>query len=55
MMRYSILGWAEGTGGLGVAVQSRFPNYDNRLDDGVAVDLEVLADLRRKYGCRPTG
>jgi hypothetical protein len=134
-MTYSILGWAEGTGDLGVAVQSRLPgvgnlvpygaaevgivgnqgfgnprhgpsgalddrravisvshhqhpidellrcyalhrlssfpsdpselvpvgpelgseNYDNRINDGVAVDVEVLADLGRTYGRRPAG
>jgi uncharacterized Ntn-hydrolase superfamily protein len=51
MMTYSILGRAEGTGDLGVAVQSRFPGVGSL----VAVDLEVLADLRRRYGCRPAG
>jgi uncharacterized Ntn-hydrolase superfamily protein len=25
-------------------------NYDNRINDGEMLDLEVLADLRRKYG-----
>jgi hypothetical protein len=25
-------------------------NYDNRINDGGMLDLEVLADLRRKYG-----
>ncbi|HEV2843828.1 MAG TPA: DUF1028 domain-containing protein, partial [Thermoanaerobaculia bacterium] len=25
-------------------------NYDNRINDGRLLDLEVLADLRRKYG-----
>ena len=30
-------------------------NYDNRINDGVVVDLEVLADLRRRYGRRPAG
>jgi hypothetical protein len=67
-MTYSILGRAEGTSGLGVALQCRFPaarrrwglflgsgNYDNRINDGEAVDLEILADLRRTYGRRPAG
>jgi uncharacterized Ntn-hydrolase superfamily protein len=27
-------------------------NYDNRINDGGMLDLEVLADLRRKYGQR---
>jgi uncharacterized Ntn-hydrolase superfamily protein len=30
-------------------------NYDNRINDGVLLDLEVLADLRRRYGRRPVG
>jgi uncharacterized Ntn-hydrolase superfamily protein len=30
-------------------------NYDNRINDGVVLDLEVLADLRRRYGRRPVG
>jgi uncharacterized Ntn-hydrolase superfamily protein len=30
-------------------------NYDNRINDGELVDLEVLADLRRRYGLRPVG
>jgi uncharacterized Ntn-hydrolase superfamily protein len=30
-------------------------NYDNRINDGVGLDLEVLADLRRRYGRRPVG
>jgi hypothetical protein len=90
MMTYSILGWSQGTGDLGVAVRSRFPsagnlvpygpaehrlshspsdpselvpvgpelgseNYDDRINDGVAVDVEVLADLGRTYGRRPVG
>ena len=90
MTTYSILGWAEGTGDLGVAVRSRFPgvgnvvpsgaaehrlssspsdpsalvpvgpelgseNHDVRIDDGVAVDVEVLAGLGRTYGRRPAG
>ena len=25
-------------------------NYDNRINGGELLDLEVLADLRRKYG-----
>jgi hypothetical protein len=25
-------------------------NYDNRIDNGGLFDLEVLADLRRRYG-----
>jgi uncharacterized Ntn-hydrolase superfamily protein len=25
-------------------------NYDNRINDGALLDLEVLADLRRRYG-----
>jgi hypothetical protein len=25
-------------------------NYDNRIDNGVLLDLEVLADLRLKHG-----
>ena len=25
-------------------------NYDNRIDNGGLLDLEVLADLRHKYG-----
>jgi len=25
-------------------------NYDNRIDNGGLVDLEVLADLRLRYG-----
>jgi uncharacterized Ntn-hydrolase superfamily protein len=28
-------------------------NYDNRIDNGGLLDLEVLADLRRRYGPRP--
>jgi hypothetical protein len=68
MVTFSILGRAEGTSGLGVALQSRFPGagrrwelvlgsgkYDDRINDGVAVDVEVLADLRRTYGRRPAG
>jgi hypothetical protein len=90
MTTYSILGLAERTGDLGVAVQSRFPgvgnlvhygaadhrlayspsdpservavgpepgseNDDDRSDDGVAVDLEVLADLRHTDERRPVG
>ena len=27
-------------------------NYDNRINDGALLDLEVLADLRRKYSQR---
>jgi uncharacterized Ntn-hydrolase superfamily protein len=30
-------------------------NYDNRINDGTLLDLEVLADLRRRYGRRPVG
>ena len=30
-------------------------NYDNRINDGELLDLEVLADLRRKYGPIRTG
>jgi uncharacterized Ntn-hydrolase superfamily protein len=30
-------------------------NYDNRINDGLVVDLEVLADLRRRYDRRPVG
>ena len=28
-------------------------NYDNRINDGELLDLEVLADLRHRYGVRP--
>ena len=28
-------------------------NYDNRIDNGGLLDLEVLADLRLRYGPRP--
>ena len=30
-------------------------NYDNRINDGVQLDLEVLADLRHRYATRPVG
>ena len=30
-------------------------NYDNRINNGEMLDLEVLADLRRKYGQTHTG
>jgi len=30
-------------------------NYDNRINDGALLDLEVLADLRHRYGRRPVG
>uniref|UniRef100_UPI001C68FEF3 hypothetical protein n=1 Tax=Pseudonocardia pini TaxID=2758030 RepID=UPI001C68FEF3 len=42
--------------GWGPAVQRRFAlflgreNYDNRIHDGRVLDLEVLADLRLRYG-----
>jgi hypothetical protein len=29
--------------------------YDDRINDGEAVDLEILADLRCTYGRRPAG
>ena len=30
-------------------------NYDNRIDNGGLFDLEVLADLRRRYGNEADG
>jgi uncharacterized Ntn-hydrolase superfamily protein len=61
-MTYSILGWAAGTGDLGVAVQSRFPGVGSLVPYGEAevgiVATQGFGTPRRGpsgYGRRPAG